>query len=106
MNLTDFAGILPVDKGQTGSVAVSGISSDSRTVQPGFLFFAVPGVKADGAAFAAEAAKKGAAAIVVGKSAKLAALDVPVLTSDDPRRALALAAARFCGRQPETMVAV
>ena len=106
MKLNDFAGILPVDQGQTGSIAVGGISSDSRTVAPGFLFFAVPGAKADGAAYAADAAKKGAAAIVVGKGAKLAALDVPVLTSDDPRRALALAAARFFGRQPQTMVAV
>ncbi|TGR59989.1 UDP-N-acetylmuramoyl-L-alanyl-D-glutamate--2,6-diaminopimelate ligase, partial [Mesorhizobium sp. M2D.F.Ca.ET.223.01.1.1] len=33
-------------------------------------------------------------------------LSIPVLAVDDPRHALALAAARFFGRQPETMVAV
>ena len=40
------------------------------------------------------------------RASKLAGAAVPVIEVDDPRRALALAAARFYGRQPETMVAV
>src|SRR5262245_31741428 len=106
MRLNDFAGILPVDQEPTGNIAVAGISSDSRAVEPGFLFFALPGSRKDGAAYAADAAKRGAAAIVAGPGAKLGALDLPILHLDDPRRALALAAARFYGRQPGTMVAV
>jgi UDP-N-acetylmuramoyl-L-alanyl-D-glutamate--2,6-diaminopimelate ligase len=106
MKLTDFAGILPVAGAQTGSIAVAGVSSDSRDVQPGFLFFALAGSKADGAAYAADAARRGAAAIVAANGAKLAAGQVPVLEVADPRLALALAAARFFGKQPGTMVAV
>ena len=33
---------------------VSGLDYDSRRVEPGFLFFAFPGARADGRAFAAE----------------------------------------------------
>jgi UDP-N-acetylmuramoyl-L-alanyl-D-glutamate--2,6-diaminopimelate ligase len=106
MKLKDFAGILPVDGGQIGSIAVAGVSSDSRTVEPGFLFFAVPGSKADGAAYAADAARRGAAAVVAAAGAKLPAGPVPVIDVADPRRALALSAARFYGSQPATMVAV
>jgi UDP-N-acetylmuramoyl-L-alanyl-D-glutamate--2,6-diaminopimelate ligase len=106
MKLEDFAGILPVDGGQIGSISVTGISSDSRTVQPGVLFFALTGSKADGAAYAADAARKGAAAVVAALGARLSAAGIPVIETGDPRRALALAAARFYGAQPETMVAV
>ncbi len=106
MKLEDFAGILPVDGEQAGSVAVSGVSSDSRTVKPGFLFFALTGSKADGSAYAADAAKRGAAAIIAMTGTKLPAASVPVIEVADPRHALALAAARFYGRQPGTMVAV
>ena len=50
-----------------------GFRPDSRDVAPGFLFFALPGSKADGAAYAADAARRGAAAIVAGNGARLAA---------------------------------
>src|SRR5690606_12249520 len=45
-------------------IPIYGITADSRAVEPGFLFAALPGVKADGIAFAKSAADKGAAAIV------------------------------------------
>lgn len=70
------------------------------------VFFALAGSKADGSAYAADAASRGAAAIVTGKSAAVSGLSIPVLAVDDPRHALALAAARFFEGQPETMVAV
>ena len=106
MKLSDFSGILPVDGAQLGGIAISGISSDSRQAEAGTLFFAVPGSKADGAAYAADAARRGASAIVAAKGAIDAALSIPLIEVDDPRRALALSAATFFGRQPQTMVAV
>jgi UDP-N-acetylmuramoyl-L-alanyl-D-glutamate--2,6-diaminopimelate ligase len=106
MHLRDLAGILPVEGTASRDVEVTGISSDSRQVRPGVVFFALAGSKADGAAYAADAAKRGAAAVVVGKTSAVAGLSVPVLSVDDPRLALALSAARFFGKQPETMVAV
>lgn len=106
MHLRDLAGILPVEGTSSRDLEVTGISSDSRQVKPGVVFFALAGSKADGAAYAADAAKRGAAAVVAGKASAIAGLSVPVLSVDDPRLALALSAARFFGKQPETMVAV
>ncbi|MER9727964.1 UDP-N-acetylmuramoyl-L-alanyl-D-glutamate--2,6-diaminopimelate ligase [Mesorhizobium sp. M0217] len=106
MHLRDLAGILPVEGTSSRDVEVTGISSDSRTVKTGVVFFALAGSKADGSAYAADAAKRGAAAVVVGKAGAVSGLSVPVLSVDDPRLALALSAARFFGSQPETMVAV
>jgi UDP-N-acetylmuramoyl-L-alanyl-D-glutamate--2,6-diaminopimelate ligase len=106
MHLRDLAGILPVEGTTSRDVEVTGISSDSRQVKPGVVFFALAGSKADGAAYAADAAKRGAAAVVTSKGSAVSGLSVPVLSVEDPRLALALSAARFFGKQPETMVAV
>ncbi|MER9349333.1 UDP-N-acetylmuramoyl-L-alanyl-D-glutamate--2,6-diaminopimelate ligase [Mesorhizobium sp. M0239] len=106
MKLRDLAGILPVEGIASVDLEVTGISSDSRQVKPGVVFFALAGTKADGAVYAADAAARGAAAIVAGKGSTIAGLSVPVLAVDDPRLALALSAARYSGKQPEIMVAV
>ncbi|RJT41768.1 UDP-N-acetylmuramoyl-L-alanyl-D-glutamate--2,6-diaminopimelate ligase [Mesorhizobium waimense] len=106
MQLKELAGILRVEGTASLDLEVTGISSDSRQVKPGVVFFALTGTKADGAAYAEDAAQRGAAAIVAAKSSAIAGLSVPVLAVGDPRLALALCAARFFGRQPETMVAV
>jgi UDP-N-acetylmuramoyl-L-alanyl-D-glutamate--2,6-diaminopimelate ligase len=87
------------------TIVVEGVTADSRAVQPGFVFAALPGVKVDGARFLHDAKAKGAVAALVAN-------DVPqveglrLLRSTNPRRALALAAARFYGAQPDTIVAV
>jgi UDP-N-acetylmuramoyl-L-alanyl-D-glutamate--2,6-diaminopimelate ligase len=106
MHLKDLAGILPVEGTAFPDLEVTGISSDSRQVRPGVIFFALAGSKADGAAYAADAAGRGAAAIVAGRESAISGSSTPVLAVDDPRLALALSAARLFGRQPETMVAV
>lgn len=88
-----------------GDLDITGIAADSRKVQPGNLFVALAGSKADGAAFVKDALERGAVAVVAGVPIELGAA-VPVLTAAEPRRFLALAASRFFARQPETMVAV
>jgi UDP-N-acetylmuramoyl-L-alanyl-D-glutamate--2,6-diaminopimelate ligase len=93
-------------QGDAGNIAVSGLASDSRQVKPGDLFFALHGVKADGAAFAADAQRRGAAAAVISSGSSAPDVSIPILTVDDPRLALAQSAAAFFGRQPETMIAV
>ena len=45
------------------SLSVSKIASDSRKVEPGTLFFAVPGTKVDGMSFVPQASSAGAVAI-------------------------------------------
>lgn len=105
MKLSQFSGVLPID-GSVADAEVRGIASDSRLVEPGFLFAALPGTKADGSAFASQAAERGAVAVIARNGSVPAGLDVPVLSVEDPRRALALASALFYGAQPDTMVAV
>jgi UDP-N-acetylmuramoyl-L-alanyl-D-glutamate--2,6-diaminopimelate ligase len=85
------------------SLVVGGLTADSREVKPGFLFAALPGSKADGASFIANAVAAGATAVVAqpGTTAP-----VPVIASANPRRLFALMAARFFGGQPDLVVAV
>jgi UDP-N-acetylmuramoyl-L-alanyl-D-glutamate--2,6-diaminopimelate ligase len=92
----------PLD-GELAELEIFGLTADSRKVAPGMMFVALAGVKADGAQFIADAVARGA--VVVVASAPVDA-NVPVLVTDQPRRALALAAARFYHAQPHTMVAV
>ena len=86
---------------------IAGLSADSRTIVPGFLFAALPGVNADGGAFVADALKKGAVAILgSGAIRKKISNGVVAVIDENPRQRLAQIAARFYGRQPDTIVAV
>jgi UDP-N-acetylmuramoyl-L-alanyl-D-glutamate--2,6-diaminopimelate ligase len=57
--LTGIATVAPRE-----DVDIAGISADSRRIEPGWLFLAAPGTRADGRAFIAGALARGAAAIV------------------------------------------
>ena len=86
----------------------AGLASDSREVQPGFLFAAIPGTKTDGAAFVKDAVARGAVA-VLGRSEIAEAVQsagVRFIAADNPRLALAHWAASFYAGQPETVAAV
>jgi UDP-N-acetylmuramoyl-L-alanyl-D-glutamate--2,6-diaminopimelate ligase len=91
--------------------ALTGLAVDSRRVKPGNLFAALPGAVAHGAEFVPYALRMGAGAILTDADGLRRAeaegpLGVPVIVVENPRRALALAAARWSGAQPETVVAV
>src|ERR1700736_3687242 len=90
---------------QAEAVVVSGVAVDSRLVKPGDLFFALAGSKTDGARFIDAAIPSGAVA-VAGDHAPGSAPRVPFVVTANPRRALALAAAKFYPRQPATIAAV
>jgi UDP-N-acetylmuramoyl-L-alanyl-D-glutamate--2,6-diaminopimelate ligase len=92
----------PLPSGE--DVLVLGITSDSRAVKPGFLFAALPGTKVDGSAYIAKAFASGAVAAIAQRGSYEGAGQVVEI--DNPRRLLALMAARFYDRQPDTIVAV
>jgi UDP-N-acetylmuramoyl-L-alanyl-D-glutamate--2,6-diaminopimelate ligase len=87
---------------------LAGLTADSRAVAPGFLFAALPGAKADGRAFIGAAVAAGAVAVLApqGTTWPEGVPARPLLTSADPRRALALLAAAWHGAQPRLAVAV
>lgn len=92
--------------------AITGLSVDSRQVKPGHLFAALPGTRVHGAEFVEYALRMGAAAILTDRAgaevarAALAQYPAALVVAEDPRQALAFAAALWFGRQPETVVAV
>ncbi|HEU4395143.1 MAG TPA: UDP-N-acetylmuramoyl-L-alanyl-D-glutamate--2,6-diaminopimelate ligase [Planctomycetota bacterium] len=88
-------GALPVDASRLPRVPVTGLAEDSRRVRPGTLFVAVPGVHEDGARYAADAARRGAVAVVAERTLPVS---VPTLVVGDARAAGADLAAEFHGR--------
>jgi UDP-N-acetylmuramoyl-L-alanyl-D-glutamate--2,6-diaminopimelate ligase len=82
---------------------VLGLTSDSRAVAPGWVFFAVPGVHVDGHDYVSQAVGAGAIAVVVER--ELPGLAVPQLIVDATRRALADAAAAWYG-EPSAQLTV
>jgi len=85
------------------TIEITGITADSRAVQPGFLFAALPGGKVSGVDFIAEAARRGAAGVIAPIGTKA---DLPVIEDPLPRRLFAQMAAAFYGAQPEKVIAV
>lgn len=85
------------------TVRVSGLSTDSRRVLPGSLFFALPGLRSDGHAFVDEAVGRGAAAVVswspVAGIPAVAAAQVA-----EPRKVLAEVARRFHGHPERALL--
>ena len=110
MRLTELSG-LAVGALPIADPEIAGLSADSRTIRPGFLFVALPGTRIHGRIFAADAVSRGAVAILTDNAD---ALGLPperreqlaILVDANPHRQLALLAARFYGRQPSTVVAV
>ena len=89
-------------------VTITGLTADSRAVSPGFLFAALPGARADGRRFIADAVARGAAAVLapLGTPWPAGVPPRPLIEDAEPRRALARMAAAQAGAQPETVVAI
>ncbi|MES0811233.1 UDP-N-acetylmuramoyl-L-alanyl-D-glutamate--2,6-diaminopimelate ligase [Roseibium sp. SCPC15] len=92
-------------------LTITGLTADSRNVKPGYLFAAFKGSTVDGTKFAPNAVAAGAVAIVCANDAadairSTAGKDVIVIGVAEPRQVFAKMAARFCGLQPDTIVAV
>ncbi|GEN79240.1 UDP-N-acetylmuramoyl-L-alanyl-D-glutamate--2,6-diaminopimelate ligase [Actinotalea fermentans] len=85
--------------GEAGEVTVTGVAVGSADVQPGDLFVALPGLRAHGADYAADAVAAGAVAVLTddGGAGRLAGLGVPVLTTPAPRSLLGPVSAWFYG---------
>jgi UDP-N-acetylmuramoyl-L-alanyl-D-glutamate--2,6-diaminopimelate ligase len=89
----------------SGALNVTGVALDSRYVKPGDVFFALAGAKTDGSRFIAQAVANGAVAVVMGQASQ-AELGIPVIVTNNPRRAVALAASRMFPKQPDIIAAV
>ena len=103
--------LAPTHQAPAGDIDIRGLTADSRAVEPGFLFAALPGATAHGKTFIDDAVRRGAAALLIDDPLALPDLHqryprLPVMVDANPRRRLALLAARFYAPQPKTVVAV
>jgi len=106
MTLKDVLdGIAVVANGGAGSVDITGLAYNSKSVRPGFLFAALPGAARNGMDFVTEAVANGAAA-VLSSWPKPAAVSAAWVRVADARAALALAAANFYGHPSDRMKVV
>lgn len=92
---------IPVDATSAGE-SITGVSTDSRTVQPGDLFFALSGEKFDGDRFVDAAFAAGAAAAVTHAPH----VTGPCLIHPNPLEALQLLAARHRDRCHARIIAI
>jgi|CXWL01.1.fsa_nt_gi UDP-N-acetylmuramoyl-L-alanyl-D-glutamate--2,6-diaminopimelate ligase len=84
---------------------ISGLTADSRKVEPGYLFAALQGVAAHGRDFLAQVRENGAAAVLSAGDLS-ADPGLPHVIAEAPRRAFALAASVFYPQRPTTLVAI
>jgi len=84
---------------------VSGITLDSRAVEPGVVFVAIRGLQTDGNRFVPQAIARGAVAIVSALPGEEFP-ETPWIQVADERAALALLAANFHGRPAEKLHAI
>ena len=85
----------PVAAAELAGTEVTGVTLDSRRVEPGSLFAAIPGQHVDGHDFAPAAVEAGAAGLIVERP--LPGVAAPQLVVDAARLALASAAAWWYG---------
>lgn len=90
-------------------VQITGLTADSRRVEPGYLFAALPsatqGSGTDGRNFIGDALVRGAVAVLAPPGTVLDDR-AQLIVDENPRRQLALLAGRFYQRQPKTVAAV
>ena len=95
-----IAALAPADVLRRAPVEIGDLAYDARAAGPGSLFFCVPGTRADGHDFAADAVANGAVALVVERPLEF---EVPQLVVPDARRAMAPVADEFFGRPSEEL---
>ena len=109
--LAEVAALLGLPSPAEASAAaagVTGITHDSRAVRPGDVYAGLPGAHAHGADYAAQAAARGAVALLTDPdgAARAAAAGLPLLVVDRPRSVLGGLAAALYGRAAEQLLTI
>lgn len=79
--------------GKGNKIIARGVSIDSRTIQKGNLFVAIPGERFDGHQFVSDAAKKGAGVVIISKEKEDQVTpkefkSIPIVIVEDTKKAL------------------
>jgi UDP-N-acetylmuramoyl-L-alanyl-D-glutamate--2,6-diaminopimelate ligase len=97
--LADLGDLIGVPVTGSAGTAVSGVTLASDAVRPGDLYAALPGARTHGARYAADAAARGATAVLTDPSGEelARATGLPVCVVPDPRSLLGSVAGRVYG---------
>lgn len=97
-----------VDLSAVGELDITGITLDSSSVEPGFMFAALPGRRAHGATFTPQAIAAGAIVVLTdGHGARLPETQgITTLVVDDARTAVAQLACAFWQHPAESLTMV
>jgi len=90
---------------QFPNVQVNGLSLDSRTIEKGNLFVAIPGIDLDGHDYIQQAIKKGAVAVITN-GRDVGKLPVPQIKVANPRRAASIIAADYYGHPTRELTVI
>jgi UDP-N-acetylmuramoyl-L-alanyl-D-glutamate--2,6-diaminopimelate ligase len=85
---------------------IFGVSNDTRLLEPGELFVAVPGLERDGLDFVPRALGNGAVAIAAQHASQVIAGTVPLVRVDNARRAVGDLSAAFYGHPSRALPVV
>lgn len=91
------------EKPEHANPEIRALVSDSRDVEEGSLFVALPGLNYDGASFVNDAVRRGAVAVILQSEREIACGKIPLIRVSDARKALALAAANFYGHPTDDL---
>jgi len=105
MRLSELIQGLPIQEAR-GDAEITGVCVDSRRVQPGDLFVALVGRQQDGHRFVADAAQRGAAAVLTQRETDTLPLNTPYARVPDTREALWRIAQRLYGDPTQHMLTV
>lgn len=113
MRLTELAPDMMTGDPIMRDTEISGLTADSRRVEPGYLFAALPSATqnsgSDGRDYIADALARGAVAILAPDGTRIEPSDATapcLITDENPRWRFAQFASRFYGAQPKTIVGV
>ena len=104
VRLGEIAALLAVDCGsEPAALPITGVSLDSRAVEPGDVFFALPGRHAHGALFVDQAREAGALAVVTDEDGARDVQGIPVLVVTHPRARVGPVASLVYGHPSASM---
>jgi UDP-N-acetylmuramoyl-L-alanyl-D-glutamate--2,6-diaminopimelate ligase len=105
MRLSELLQGLPIQEAY-GDAEITGVSVDSRRVQPGDLFVALVGRQQDGHRFVSDALQRGAAAVLLQRDADMLLPNTPYARVPDTREALWRIAQRLYGDPTQHMLTI
>lgn len=103
MKLSRLCACLGAVPSGPGDTEIRGLACDSRRVEPGYLFAALPGARVNGLDYLPQALERGASALLTEGPLEAPA---PVVSVPDARKALALLAAEFYGHPAEKLTLI